>query len=174
MTAALTPTLDQVWRDEQGLRGQFDALSKSVSVYGATKPWNTPWGRVAQVTQTGSSQTGITTATDITGMSVTFTAVANRIYRFTWNATAQQVTSAGTFNIVLADGAATSVDNAGATLAANSFLTLTAVFETSSLSGSVTRKLRAGTTAGTLSILNGSVNASKLFVDDMGPSAAPS
>lgn len=43
-------------------------------------PWNLPWGIMGYSTVT-SSQGSITTAADITGMAVTFTAVANRRIR---------------------------------------------------------------------------------------------
>lgn len=43
-------------------------------------PENTSWGRVAMATST-TSQTGVSTVTDITGMSVTFTAVSGRQYK---------------------------------------------------------------------------------------------
>jgi hypothetical protein len=44
-----------------------------------TRPWNSAWGRVGSATAS-SNQTPITTATDATGLSVTFTAVAGRLY----------------------------------------------------------------------------------------------
>jgi hypothetical protein len=41
--------------------------------------WNLPWGYIANQTVT-SAQTGITTEVDLTGLTVTFTAQANRFY----------------------------------------------------------------------------------------------
>jgi hypothetical protein len=43
--------------------------------------WNTAWGKVAYVSSS-TAQSSVSTAQDITGMSVTFTAVAGRHYRF--------------------------------------------------------------------------------------------
>lgn len=42
-------------------------------------PWNMPWGEIAVATH-GADTTGYTTYANITGLSVTFTAVANRVY----------------------------------------------------------------------------------------------
>jgi hypothetical protein len=46
------------------------------------KPWNMPWG-VVDVKTVTAAQNGISTTADITGLSSTFTAVANRRYRYT-------------------------------------------------------------------------------------------
>jgi hypothetical protein len=44
--------------------------------------WNSAWGKVALATST-AAQSGISTVQDITGMSVTFTAIAGRQYKIT-------------------------------------------------------------------------------------------
>ena len=48
-----------------------------------SQQWNMPWG-VIGFTKSTTSQTGITTETLATGLSITFTAVANRYYKFVW------------------------------------------------------------------------------------------
>jgi hypothetical protein len=45
----------------------------------ASNPWNVAWGYIANQTIT-SAQTSITTEVDLTGLTVTFTAQANRVY----------------------------------------------------------------------------------------------
>jgi hypothetical protein len=45
---------------------------------------NFPRGAMAAPATRTTDQTGITTEVLVTGMSVTFTAVANRLYKFTW------------------------------------------------------------------------------------------
>lgn len=42
--------------------------------------WNLPWGYIDRATRT-SAQTSISTEADLTGLSITFTAVANRRYQ---------------------------------------------------------------------------------------------
>ena len=44
--------------------------------------WNSAWGKVAYASST-TAQSGVSTAADITGTSVTFTAVSGRHYKFT-------------------------------------------------------------------------------------------
>jgi len=63
---------------------------------GWTPPWNMPWGEVAATSFTSSSQTGFTG--DITGLAVTFTAVANRIYIV--EATCELLPSASTVGVI--------------------------------------------------------------------------
>lgn len=56
-------------------------LVYSGATVGWTLPWNEPWGHVAYVEYGGANQATFTALTDITGATVTFTAVANRYYR---------------------------------------------------------------------------------------------
>lgn len=135
--------------------------------------WNTPWGQIARVKLVTTSQTGITTTTDITGATVTFTAVANRLYEVEANLVVQQVTTGATVNIILADGSNVVLTQPGASIVANSFYTIP-IYDIGTMSaGSNTRKLRAVTGAGTLSILETVTNPLYLTVTDVGPGGAP-
>lgn len=139
------------------------------------KPWNMPWGRLANATNiTGTPQTGITTVADLTSCSITFTRVANRLYRTNFVTTMQQVTTGSTPNIILTDGSNTTLHAPGFTTAAAAFATVCAFYEHSGSAGSVTHKLRAATAAGTLSILHAVNNPSIISIDDIGPAGAPS
>jgi len=62
---------------------------------------------VAMTKTTTMSQTGITTATDLTGATVTWTAIANRNYKITWQTYAT-----------------TSIDNTGGTVTLNEGATI--------------------------------------------------
>ena len=60
----------------------FETNTKNELTWDGTawsEPWNQPWGYIANQTVT-SAQTGITTEVDLTGLTVTFTAQANRFY----------------------------------------------------------------------------------------------
>lgn len=122
-------------------------------------------GRAGYAERT-TTQTGIgSSPTDITSLSVTFTAVTTRFYKFTAAADISQVTSPGTAFVNVTDSsnveqrkviAFTTLGAASETCAATSF-------QLTGLSGSVTYKMRASTTAGTLTI-----NTASLMVEDVG------
>lgn len=138
------------------------------------KPWNLPWGTIGTASNaTGVSQTGITTVTDLTSCSVTFTRVAGRKYRTTFTATLQQVTTGSTPNLQMTDGSNVVLNAPGLTLAAAAFGSVTSFYDHSGSAGSVTHKLRGITSAGTLSVLHTSSNPSIISVDDIGPSGNP-
>ena len=59
--------------------GSSSGESSSVNI--STKPWNMPWGQIAQVTATSTDNTITTEETQLT---LTFTAVAGRRYRITY------------------------------------------------------------------------------------------
>jgi hypothetical protein len=120
-----------------------------------------------------SSQTGITTTADITNSSVTFTALAGRGYRFTCRVALDQVTSDGTAAIFLNRGGADVHYMVQAPLvAASGVYILTGVAVDIPGAGSFTYKLRASTTAGTLSIDN-ATSEGYLLIEDIGPLTAP-
>jgi hypothetical protein len=64
-----------------------------------------PRGVMAYVIRDTGNLTISAGATDLTGMSVTFTAVANRLYKATWLVTGQKQTNAGYTQLFLKDGA---------------------------------------------------------------------
>jgi hypothetical protein len=65
------------------MRGDVEQLKRlGVSRWGAANP-NTAWGRVALATKTAAQNGFTSTIADISSLTVTFTAVANRIYRTT-------------------------------------------------------------------------------------------
>lgn len=68
-----------------GTPGYCTDTGELLVYYGATTlwkpPWALPWGQVAFVEDGTVNQTGITAVTDLTGITATWTAVANRRYR---------------------------------------------------------------------------------------------
>ena len=148
--------------------------------------WNAPWGVVA-ATAGGTSSRGIatttsnssttTSATDWTGLTVTFTALTNRIYRTT---AFGMLTSD---NAVGSDYAELSITNSSNTvIAASRAVVQNLVIEGRSvitvetgLTGSNERKVRIVRASGTGNV-SGSASATRqasIVVEDIGPSGVP-
>lgn len=144
------------------------------------RPWRQPWGIIGQVNVT-ASQTGITAVVDLTSLSITWTAVANRRYRATFNGTFQVATGAANDTFVLAytdNGTPTTIHQHALVFPTTSYqhvgTVLTAV-ETGLAAGSITRKLRlsrfSGTGTGTLAA--SSTEPAQFIIEDIGPNGAP-
>lgn len=138
-----------------------------------TRPWNMPWGVMGAVVGT-SAQTGIgTSATDLTNMSVTFTAAANRRLAIHGKAILRQRTSAG-IPYLLANVAGADYDYlGGATTTTDNYIIVSGWTEyVTSAAGSLVIKLRAVTTGATIDAP--ATNPSNwLTVVDLGPSGSP-
>lgn len=137
-------------------------------------PWGAAWGRVGYARASTSDQTSITAVADVTGCSVTFTAIAGRQYEITGYIRA--VNSAGTpafQQLQLTDSTPTTLVDAF-TYAASSGnpFTSTITWTIPGLTpGSTTLKLRfgrAGADAATYTISNSSYRAF-ILVKDIGP-----
>ena len=134
-----------------------------------TKPWNMPWGMVTLATNTTNQQT-ISTVTDLTGMSVTFTGVAGRRYKVSL----MLPQLSGT---VSTDRAAiTFTDSANSILYAsysgvNTHGHPIYLSYTTTASGSTTIKarLQRDVGSGTVGIYADSVSIKTLLVEDIGP-----
>lgn len=95
-------------------------------------------------------QTGVAATTvDITGATVTFTADPNVTYLMLGHiARMQKQATAGTPNLIIADGSNTIKHQAGTTIALGEFASLTVMGFETGLSGIETRKLRILTSGG--------------------------
>ncbi len=135
-----------------------------------TPPTNLPWGVMGTVYRNTGDFTGTTTLGDITGMSITFTAVAGRIYRASWGAGARKETAAGWSQITFADSANALYGYSIQYAIANQYLNLSGVSVITGLTaGSKTFKLRGVTENNTVSIF-GNTNAPLQFIiEDIGP-----
>jgi hypothetical protein len=129
--------------------------------------WNTAWGAVGHITS--SPNQTVTTVTDMTNMTRTFTAIPGRRYRSTlaiefYNSNANSFT-----DVFLTDASNNSLR--GWTLnpiTANLQTPYTLTFVESSLSGSVTRKIRFGRGFGnTGNVITFGTQA--LTIEDIGP-----
>lgn len=164
----------------------YETDTNETLVYYATpaqwrRPWRMPWGVVGQANVT-ANQTGIAaTVTDLTGLSITWTAVANRRYRATFNGTFQVATGAANDTFVLAytdNGTPTTFHQHALVFPTTSYQhigTVLTAIETGIAAGSTTRKLRynrfTGTGTGTLAA--SSVEPAQFIIEDIGPNGNP-
>lgn len=136
-----------------------------------SRPWNMPWGSVGYVSRT-TGLTGIAGgATDLTGMSITFNAVANRVYKATWHVN-------GYKSAVDLDGTIAYFTNAANTVlsyivvrspSGNWALNLSASHVFTTTDGSSTFKLRMASYSGTFTPTADSDNPCVLLIEDIGP-----
>jgi hypothetical protein len=136
------------------------------------QPWNSAWGEVAYATLT-TAVNGITALQD-TGLSATWSSCGNRKYLVTAALpNVLQATANGQQLFQLADQANAVMTNAyqAATSAVpntyNAFVQGRLIVSTNT---TVTRKLRASTSAGTMNLVVGAGVPGWLRVDDIGPS----
>lgn len=118
--------------------------------------------------QAVTNQAGITTEVDVTSLSVTFTAFADRRYKITALA---NVLSAGNIRALLKITDGSNVVKAGAyNQLATTTGTLTAVEVVSGLSGSITRKARLLQDSGTggLTVVASATIPAFILVEDIG------
>ena len=131
------------------------------------------FGVVALAKNTTASQAGITSVTDLTGMSVTFTAIANRYYKASYHVYAIPTVTNACFSVNLQEGATIlqiGNTNGGVT---NVGTTVTAVWVGTFSAGSHTLKLAGqltGGSTGTIKFEAASVLPWILVIEDIGPS----
>jgi hypothetical protein len=139
--------------------------------------WNAPWGRQAHLARV-ADQTGIgTSATDLTSLTVTFTAVANRYYKISADVFFLQNTSGGLVTVTINTGSS----GAGTVLATRAvntengarFVSLSAVAIHTPSAGSVSYHLRGFTSANTVDLKASATQPSLILVEDIGPSGNP-
>lgn len=146
------------------------AQASTGSVLTATEYNKLPRGVVYYATVT-ADQTGFgTSATDITGLSATWTAISGHAYRTTLYVQTIQRTAASTISLILSDGAGTgqagTQNYAGAV---NAWVLMTLTHIETGLSGSVTRKARLFTNANTVDMIaTGTSKQASIVVEDLG------
>lgn len=145
------------------------AQATTGSVLTATEYNKLPRGVVFRNTIT-AAQNGIGTgATDMTNFSATWTATSSHLYRTTiFVPQVLQNTSTGTTSIVIADGSNNQISIAYMQQVTGAqFAMIVQAIETS-LSGSITRKGRASTTANTINLVLASTAPGFILVEDLG------
>ena len=133
---------------------------------------NFPFGVVALATNTTASQAGITGVTDLTGMSVTFTAIANRYYKASYHIYGIPTVTNACFSVNLQEGA--TIKQVGNTNGGVATIgtTLTAIYVGTFSAGSHTLKLTGqltGGSSGSIKFEAASVLPWILVVEDIGP-----
>ena len=139
-------------------------------------PWNLPWGVQGYAAAT-ANQTTITTLVDLSGITVTWTAVANRRYRvysevYFLSSVANDIAA-----LAIADGAGSQQQSSFVTCTSTSqpIKCVGSVIQTVA-AGSTTRKAQASRAAGTgnITMVAGAAAPAFILVEDIGPSGAPS
>jgi hypothetical protein len=127
-----------------------------------------PWG-IMGYAQATANQTGITTETNVTGLSVTFTADSTRYYKTTiYTFSALQNTAAGYAEFKITDGSNVQKQSGVIYQGAGVQSPLCVSVVETGLSGSVTRKARALTNAGTLTLAASATSPMFIVVEDIG------
>ena len=131
---------------------------------------NLPFGLMGFVENTSLSQTGITTVTDITGMTITFTGIASRRYRVDGNLLLQSTVNADTVNLIIRNGSNTTLQQAIYALPISTSSYMCAVSLVFATTGSTTIKLSVqrqdGT--GTMKAAGGGTFPAQLTITDIG------
>ena len=131
--------------------------------------WNSAWGKVAYASST-TAQSTVSTVADITGTSVTFTAVAGRHYKFTLFLPQLSGTTAGDrARIDITDGSNNSIQIGYTNITVYGAVVSISCLATAS--GSVTYKgrMRRDVGTGTIDSYADSVSIRFLLVEDIGP-----
>lgn len=163
----------------QGMRIYETDTHKALVYAGATSgwnpPWNLPWGIMGQATVTAEQTVG-TGGVDITGASVTYTAVAGRRIRISGKAMMSTGTLASAWTLrVYKDGSIFDVIAVDNDVVANASYGASGDTIDAPSAGSHTYKLNANFTVNTNNkvALSGAGFATVIIVEDIGPAANP-
>ncbi len=161
----------------KGRRYYDTDLGSLLVYYGATtgwqKPWGLPWG-VQGYAEVTANQTGITTLVDLTNLTTTFTAVANRRYRIRGRIEFNSSVADGVCQFIIADSANVVYTRYTGSAYLSSHTIFAETIE-SPAAGAVTFKLRLERTTGTGTYqMSGSATApSFILVEDIGSLTTP-
>lgn len=137
-------------------------------------PWNIPWGRIGSAT-VNADQSAISTLIDVAGLTVPWTAVANRRYKVSIKCAMTASVAGNHMILLITDGANVVKDTFGmpAAIADGSGHCISGSYEeTIVTAGSTTRKARAQAGAGTVKCKLGT-QPGWLIVEDVGPNGTP-
>ncbi len=115
-----------------------------------------------------ANQTGISTATNLTSLTVTVTVNTSRIIMIDAIGVMGQNSSTGLGNLTIYEGA-TQLANSVCTMTAAGFWTGRPLCVLSATSGAHTYNLKASTNAGTIDLIASATQPATLTVYDMGP-----
>lgn len=141
----------------------------SGQIYTAQQANNFPRG-VMGYAKGSTARTMTTSPADITDMTVTFTAVANRLYKATWSCFVLQTDALSRAIFDIVQGASTVINTMQNTVPNNNgyaTITFSALF--TATAGSTTIKINGSVTGGTATIQGGAVASHSLIIEDVGP-----
>ena len=116
----------------------------------------------------GADQTIGTTITDVTGASLTFTAVANRLYRATFEALCYGFAT-GDNIVMFTDAANTQLDQIQPTIVANTYIPICFQYVFTTTAGSKNYKVRANGGSGNIKFYGGGSRTYSFVIEDIGP-----
>ena len=149
------------------VRTAYIGTATAGSVLTAANLNKAPGGWIGDVNTT-SVQTGISTVTDLTSLTVTVTVGTSRRVKITGFVPGRQQTSGGLVKINIQEGA-TVLTSAYLTAGVAVFSIFTAQVVLTPSSGSHTYKLTAETSAGTFDTSPSAANPVSIVVEDLGP-----
>ena len=130
---------------------------------------NLPWGVAGTAVRTAGNLTINTGYSDLTSMSITFTAVAGRLYRASWGVGALKETAAGYTQLTFTDSANVVYGYSIMYTLGGGYINLSGVSLISGLTaGSKTFKLRGITENNTAVIIANSDAPAQLIIEDIG------
>ncbi len=127
-----------------------------------------PFGLVAAPIVITSNQTGITTNTDVTGASITFTGIAGRKYKASFVSLFNSATAGIRVTFSVTDGSNNQqIPFISYNSIASTDLTATGSY-TFTATGSTTRKLRINPSSNTVAITAGATFPTQFWIEDIG------
>lgn len=167
---------DTIYETDTGYLKQYQGATDTW-----TMPWGVSWGHIGEATFSSATTTTSSSFADVTGAAITWTAIANRRYRYIYEFHALSSVAADVMEWVNTDGSNTQQGTPGQAEVvlsnSNLLIPLRLIFEETGIAaGSVTRKLRHKRVAGSgtcQSYADGTITAS-VEVEDIGPNGAPS
>jgi len=177
-----------------GMTAYIDSADVNEGLYSYTggrwnrgPSWNAPWGIVA-ATAGGTiglgyavvtaPQASITTQVDLTSLSITFSTLANRMYRINAHCDFFSNTASDTANLyIVRDGTSIAIAHSAALGTSSADLRTVAIMRPfiQTAAASVTLKLAAARQSGTgsLTMHAGATNVASMVIEDIGPAGAP-
>ena len=138
------------------------------AVYTASQANRFPRGVMGYYVSTANSAI-TTTTTDVTGASITFTAEANRLYRALFCCDFSINTAASITGFYITDSSNTILQSIAEVANQNGYSQVTLQFLFTASAGSVTRKIRCDTSAGSGTIRGTSTGVYMFSIEDIGP-----
>jgi hypothetical protein len=128
-----------------------------------------PRGVMALTSRTAGAYNLNSGLQDLPDMSVTFTAVANRNYKFSWNVTGQKLTNTGYVQVRLTTSANAQLSQVIATAGPSLYFNVSSMVVLTFAAGSQTLKLRVDIQNDAANFYSDSNSPMQLVVEDIGP-----